>query len=117
MVQVNNNAICLQDNVSLVKSISFTSKLQALKDGKDSMDNRETVSPYEWDNKSLSLNGVKGGHINIVVHLTLCHYLLIQGIADVTSTENRAAGHKWPLLGHTRKYTQTRILIAGAVYM
>jgi hypothetical protein len=83
------------------------------------MDIRETVSPYEWDNKSLSLNGVKGGHINIVVHLTLCHHLLIQGVDDVTSTENRAADHKWPLLGHTHthKYSQTRILIAGAVYM
>jgi len=43
--------------------------LQTLKYGKDSIDNMEIMSPYEWDDKSLSLNGVQGGHINIVLHL------------------------------------------------
>jgi hypothetical protein len=81
------------------------------------MDNGETMSSHEWDGKSLSLNGVKGGHINIAVHLTVWHHLLNQGIDDVTRTENGAAGHKWPLLGHrhTHTHTQTRTLIT--VYM
>jgi len=46
-------------------------KFQALKYGKDSFENVEIMSPHEWDDKSLSLNGVQGGHIYIVVHLTV----------------------------------------------
>jgi len=44
-------------------------KLQALKYGKDSIDDMAIMSPHEWDDKSLSLKGVEGGHMNIVVQL------------------------------------------------
>ena len=40
----------------------------------------EIMSLHEWDDKSLSLNGVQGGHINLVVqggHINIVVHLII----------------------------------------